>query len=734
MASFTSQPGAAQPGLMQPGQVGVPGAPPPPAAVFPAVSVQAQFSAGAWTDISAYVYNGTITRGSTRVQGPLITYQAGTASLLLDNTSGRFDPDNLSGPYVTTSITRTVSFNSGSGLWIAPPDITGTLKVECWGAGAGGSGPGGGAGGGGGGGEYAAEPALAILPGQSLTYSAGAPGSGSTAQGTGGGDTTFGPVTAHGGNASPVLGGGGGGGSGSTNSVHHNGGHGGTGTGAGAQGGGGGGGGSGGPGSAGHAGANSSGNHGGAGGTAVTGGGPGADGGSFTNHPEKGSTPLFAPGGGGGGGASAILGGSGRGGDGAAGQVTLTYTLTGTMSQLLPMVPIQVTATFSGTTYPLFYGYADGWFDTTPTGTGPYYSEATLNATDGFKVLAGITLPTVGVAGAGEDTGARVARLLDAARWPASQRDIATGDTTLQATTFGGDPLSLAQLATDSEAGQLYVSGDGNVTFRNRRALLTEARSTTPQAVFGDLPGTVQAAGTELFFADVTRADDDTTLANDVQATRVGGTLQEATDQGSAAQFLFPRTYARSDLIQQDDPTALQWAQWVLYVSAGAENRFDAIDVDPTSDGNGDATYPQALTQAAWAAALGREIGDRIQIWRRPPNAGTVTKDCFITGITHTFDASASTWLTSWTLASAAKYGSFFTIGDPTLGQIGLNAIAWLCLTASTHRGSPGGRCRWRRGGGPWRMATSRDPSPSRPRGIRCRSAARTAPGSCPGS
>ena len=42
----------------------------------------------------------TITRPSTRLQGPLFNYQAGTVSILCDNSDGSLDPDNLAGPYV----------------------------------------------------------------------------------------------------------------------------------------------------------------------------------------------------------------------------------------------------------------------------------------------------------------------------------------------------------------------------------------------------------------------------------------------------------------------------------------------------------------------------------------------------------------------------------------------------------------------------------------------------------
>lgn len=215
------------------------------------------------------------------------------------------------------------------------------------------------------------------------------------------------------------------------------------------------------------------------------------------------------------------------------------------------------------------------------------------------------------------------------------------------------------QVTADSEIGELYIDGAGALVFRNRRGLLEDTRSAASQAAFGDAPG-------ELAYRSVTRARDDTTIANDVQATRVGGTLQEAFDQASVNKYLFPRTYQRTDLILTSDATALQWAQWVLYTARNDEDRFDQLVIYPMRD-------PANL----WPQALGRQVGDRITITRRPPGGFTVTRDCFIRGIAHAFDVSAGTWATTWTLQDASKYGAFLTLDNATLGQLDANAVAY---------------------------------------------------------
>ena len=60
-----------------------------------------------WTDVSDHVLEGlTFRRGASRGQGPFWRYEAGTASVTLDNLDGRFDPLNLSGPYVSAGVSE----------------------------------------------------------------------------------------------------------------------------------------------------------------------------------------------------------------------------------------------------------------------------------------------------------------------------------------------------------------------------------------------------------------------------------------------------------------------------------------------------------------------------------------------------------------------------------------------------------------------------------------------------
>jgi hypothetical protein len=487
------------------------------------------------------------------------------------------------------------------------------------------------------------------------------------------------------------------------------------------------------------------------------------------------------------------------------------YVVGGT-SNIRPMVPVRIRAIYASTEYHLFTGFIDTW-QTPDTNYGPHYSEVTASATDGFKILAGVTLPAAPASGSGEPSGSRIARILNAAQWYTDHRRIAAGDSEVQQTTAGDTALNLLQLTADTEIGELYIDGSGDVVFRQRLDILASSRSAIPQAVFSDPPGysaltvasqgfegpstgtwtgagncTISGTGAafhsgaasmqmssagagnmtaasclagsiptlglpvspgqvvpcsiwflaaasprtcqvgaqfydssgtaagsilygpgvtdsttvwtqatasitvpagaafcrlsavvkgtggaaEVHYADdaqlsytglaylgVGRAADDTTLANDIQVTAANSSnLQEAQDGASIARYLFPRSYARSDVLLTSDAEALTYAQWVLYVSLAGADRFDTLTVTPLRD------------PGLWAQVLGREIGDRITIIRNPPGMAAITKDVFIRGITHTVDYSSFTWQTQWDLDDASRYSGFLVLDDVNDGKV----------------------------------------------------------------
>lgn len=471
-------------------------------------------------------------------------------------------------------------------------------------------------------------------------------------------------------------------------------------------------------------------------------------------------------------------------------------------SQVEPMRRVKCVATWDGVTYPLFYGLSDNF---EANYNGNFWTTTTLTATDPSKVLAALDRDAVAPVGAGEDSGARVTRILDAAAWSSTARVILTGDTTLQATDLAGNTLGELQLVQDTERGEFYFDAQGRAVFRNRHAMLTATRSATSQATFGDggytqpvawtfesgvgafsatgasiaastaqahygtqsllmtvvgTPGqayarqiygspvtvgrsytatfwvyypaggsvgaaidwansggylstsfssTVVAAATwtqltvtgtapatatlasfgptlaspgagvqlyldqmlltdnsnELPYADAKPSSPDEALVNSVTAARAGGTEQLVEDALSIGRYL-KKTHTRNDLLSETDSEALNWAKSILYQHKDPARRFARLEFGRPRVG---------LEDVMWPALLGREFGDRITVKRRPKGGGDpIVRDCFVRGLE--YSSNGAVFSTAFVLQSADRY-SFFVVGDPILGRVGLNAVAY---------------------------------------------------------
>lgn len=333
--------------------------------------------------------------------------------------------------------------------------------------------------------------------------------------------------------------------------------------------------------------------------------------------------------------------------------------VSGGVTQVKPLVAVRIRVTYGSTTYDVWRGFAESWV---ANYHGPNLTTCTLSCVDAVKLLSADDRAASASTGAGDDTGARIDRILNSVSWPATDRIIATGNSTLQATTLAGKAWPEMQAAAESEIGELYIDAAGRVVFRNRLAVLVDARSNTSQATFGD------GGGAELPYEDVTGDYSDDQLYNKARITRAGGAEQTASDATSIAQYL-THTYPNTDLLLETDGAALDYAGWVVSQAKDPEQRFDslqifALDSDPVTE---------ALKMAQ---VFGREIGDRITVIRRPPGGGTATtREVIIRGIEHRATPSDG-WRTTFALQSATRL-QFLVLDHSTLGRLDSNALGF---------------------------------------------------------
>ena len=294
---------------------------------------------------------------------------------------------------------------------------------------------------------------------------------------------------------------------------------------------------------------------------------------------------------------------------------------------LTPMRKVQITATYGGTTYPIFSGFITTYTTTTPKNANDVVY-TTITAVDAFRLAQNAQISTVTGAAAGQLSGTRINEILDQIGWPATMRDVDAGLTTLQ-----NDPgtartsLAAMQTVEISEYGALYVDAAGSFVFQDRA--VTAGSTGKAPVVFND-------NGTDIGYFDAVWRLDDTLVYNSASITRTGGTAQTAINQASIDKY-FIHSYNQQNLLMQTDAVALDYAR--AYIASRAETsiRCDAIKLDLYTD-----NY-----NAGIIAALSLDYFDPVTITTNQPGGSTLTKTLQVFGVAQTI--TPNSWKTTLT-------------------------------------------------------------------------------------
>jgi hypothetical protein len=236
---------------------------------------------------------------------------------------------------------------------------------------------------------------------------------------------------------------------------------------------------------------------------------------------------------------------------------------------LVPLRKIRISATTSTAQHFLFSGYVNDYRYTFPVGQETAYVD--ILCTDGFRLLQMSNVSTIPSTTAGQDTGTRINKILDEVSFPASMRQISTGNATCVA-----DPattrstLEAIKNAEFSEGmGAFYMSADGSAVYKNRTEVTNSLSN--PAIVFNQTTG--------IPYRNVKYAFDDKLVINDVQFTRVGGVTQAVFDQPSIDKY-FPHSLNQNNLIAQTDAQVLGAAQNYVNTRRETTIRIDEMLVD----------------------------------------------------------------------------------------------------------------------------------------------------------
>lgn len=281
-------------------------------------------------------------------------------------------------------------------------------------------------------------------------------------------------------------------------------------------------------------------------------------------------------------------------------------------------VPIRVRVLQWGTYRTLFTGTTDAVNDSWPGTTDALTNVA---ATDAFKNLARMRPAKLGAAaGAGELSGARVNRILDASGYT-GPRAVSAGLSAWQGTLLDGVALDLLNEVSEGEFGTLYVDGDGSLTFQDRNALAANPRLANVQWSFLDSDGDPTDFKWTCY-SDLQLAATDDQVMNKATVTRTGGAAQSRQDDQSIAWYDV-RSYTRDNIPLNADADALQLALNLVQELAYNDRRVDAISFYPLSARNGE------------DIACGLRLLDRVRVVRVSPGGTAIDAELLVQGIEH---------------------------------------------------------------------------------------------------
>lgn len=352
---------------------------------------------------------------------------------------------------------------------------------------------------------------------------------------------------------------------------------------------------------------------------------------------------------------------------------------------LRPNIPVQLRATWETVEYVLFTGLIDGWPQAQDISQNDLVCP--LTATDVTKVLAfrglrpewplvcdeldggsssldnvyappfsggparldqGNRLADPKPAFAVQPSGARIAQVCDVVGVRSELRDIDGGDTALLAGIPEDDTvLDLFDRIVRTEAGKLFVSKDGKLTFRARQ----HSNNTAALALFADIHGwslpyrdlVLDPLDMSLVRNEVSRGTDSDTVAlrRNAASVRLHGPMSDDQD----------------DLLFADPDELGIAATWVLDLYGSPRPRIKELVLVP-------ARSPDAL----WPVVLATELGDRYALTAQPMDSGSTFAQTFdVERIEHKI--APGQWEVTWA-AMRADTRTFFTLDSGALSML----------------------------------------------------------------
>ena len=271
-----------------------------------------------------------------------------------------------------------------------------------------------------------------------------------------------------------------------------------------------------------------------------------------------------------------------------------------------------------------------------------------VSAQDGLSRLGIVNLPSDGLAVSSEGSGARIGSVLasNANYWTAGT-DLAAGDSTLAAGTATGNVLQYLRTVETSEAGLLFASRTGDLTFRNRNS---------PGAT-----ATIDLAddGSGVEYEEIGRVSGADDLFNLITAA-FGTATVVAQDADSEESFGIRELDLGTLLLDSETVTQDR----VEYELVRRKDQLPSVRSVQVSQ-----------ERQAASGVLSAELGDRVEVVFTPPGVGQLTQISRVIGAEHRWTVGVG-WRTVLSLRSL-EADPFFVLDDPVLGRLGTGRLAF---------------------------------------------------------
>jgi hypothetical protein len=301
---------------------------------------------------------------------------------------------------------------------------------------------------------------------------------------------------------------------------------------------------------------------------------------------------------------------------------------------VVPRKPVRIKS--EGT--PVFTGFVDDWnFNYSIGGL----AVASIEASDGFNLLA--RQENAGGSAIQEGSGDRVERVLDqlTVQWPVDRRDIAAGQTTLEAGVVDGNALQYLQKIAVSESSLIFISKSGDFTFLQRLI-----QPTTGALQFSNV-------GNGIGYEDIAVSYGVEELANKAVVTSEAGT---AITENLTSQVTFGITEKDVKTLLSSEVQLQALADYIVFRYGVPEYRIERVTVNVNR-----------LSSAELEDVLSLELGEQADVLFQPPGDGPpIALRNRVIGISH--DVGLSEHFISFNFEALPF--EFFILDSATFGKL----------------------------------------------------------------